>query len=66
MTPTDAQLAPIRETISATVGSSEASCHIERDKTHADLEGLLVGAVLAMAQAGVITINKESVRQDAM
>ena len=58
--PTDAQLARIRETISGTIEEWRLSHGVEPDKTHHDLEGLLVGAIMAMQQGGVITINKQA------
>lgn len=57
--PTDAQLARIRETIKGTIEEWRLGHGVEPDKRHSDLEGLLVGAILAMQQAGTITINQE-------
>ena len=62
--PTDAQLARIRSTISGTIEEWRSSHGVEPDKRHSDLEGLLVGAVLAMQQSGVITINKQAERPE--
>ncbi len=58
--PTDAQLDRIRETIRGTIEEWRASYRIEPDKTHGDLEALLVGAVMAMHQNRMITINQEA------
>lgn len=64
MTPTDAQLAPIRETIRAAIAEWRSSCRVAEDRTHIDLEAHLVGAVLAMAQGGVISIREEGGRPE--
>lgn len=61
---TDTQLDRIRETIRGTIEEWQASYRIEPDKTHGDLEALLVGAVMAMHQGGVITINSKAERPE--
>ena len=62
MTPTDSRLARIRETIKGTIEEWRLSHGVEPDKRHHDLEGLVVGAILAMHQSGVITINSKAER----
>ena len=54
---TDAQLARIRETIRATIEEWRLSYRIPHHKTHDDLECLLVGAVYAMHQGGVLVVQ---------
>lgn len=55
---TDAQLARIRETISATIEEWRLSYRVAYHKTHRDLEALMVVAIYAMHENGVLTVNQ--------